>query len=166
MTAATPKSVAITNFEATPIIHSSPLVQQGRVFSSKEIVSVAAADSDADVFFIMPIHSSWCLNAIWLYNTAITDGTDYNLGLYSTAGVDVDENVYGDAISMASARDTAPINALFEIKSIANAKKQVWQDLALTSDPNRWYYLALTAVTVGTVAGTILVDVHYTTSVG
>ena len=35
----------------------------------------------------------------------------------------------------------------------------MWQDVGLTTDPQSWYYLALTGDTVGTAAGDVSFDV-------
>ena len=112
----------------------------------------------------MPLHSSWSVKDIRLLNDAITVGTDYNLGLYTQAdGVitDKDENCYADAVDMSSARlDWASIK--HEILDVANVKKRVFEDAGDAADGDEFYYLALTAITVGSAAGTISVQVLYT----
>ena len=49
-----------------------------------------------------------------------------------------------------------------EILDQASVKQQVWEDVAAAADPDAYYYLCLTAVTVGSAAGTISVQVLYT----
>lgn len=155
------KSGLITNFEADPQTRVSANVMGGRKRVAVGKVEVEAADNDGHIYPLVAVHSSWCIHKITKYNDAIAGGTDYNFGLYSTDIVDVDENCYGDAVSLASA-DTAGTNVAFENRNIDNIGQQVWQDAGLTEDPNVWYYLCATGVTVGTVAGGIACEVEFT----
>ena len=64
------------------------------------------ADNDGDIYHIMPARSNWSIKHIWLYNDAITNGTSYDVGLYTTAAtpVEVDKDCYMAATTMASGR--------------------------------------------------------------
>ncbi len=100
-----------------------------------------------------------------MINDAITAGTDYNIGLYTQDGAgvltDKDENAYADAVDMSSAR-AAWTSLMHEILDQASVKKQVFEDAGDSADGGEFFYLALTAVTVGSAAGTISVQVFYT----
>ena len=157
-------STLVANWNASPRKMNPGRYSHGRVRRLSDTVEIAAGDDDGSVYRLLPVHSTWSLMAIWIYNDAITAGTDFDLGLYNPTSGDsavVDVNVYGDAIDMSSAR-TAPLDALNEIRDIASVNNQIWQDLGLSSDPNLWYDLALTGVTVGSAAGTLAMTALYT----
>lgn len=164
MPVVTTKSTLVQNFEADPPTLNAARVQRGRLKASVATVEVAAADDDGSKYVLMPVHSSWRIQHIWLYNDAITSGTAYDVGLYETAangGAAVDDDVYATAIDLSSARAASPADAAFEARDIANVANQVWQDAGQTSDPAKFYNLAPTADTVGTAAGTVTVQVEF-----
>lgn len=151
----------ITKLDASPIQNIDAALSGGKVRSQADAVAIAAGDDDTSTFRVGRVHSSWRVAAINRRNTAITDGTDFNVGLYETAengGAAVDDNCYADAISLATAA-TSPVDDSFEARSVASIQNRVWQDAALTADPNKYYDVVYTGVTVGTVAGTLAVDV-------
>lgn len=163
MAVATTYSTEVTNHKSATNDKNPTTATEGVLMCSSATVAVAAADDDTSKYVLLPVHSSWSLKHIWLYNDAITGGTDYNFGLYSSAAtpVDVDENVYADAVDLSSAR-VEPIDILHEIRNITSINNKVWQDAGLSADSNVWYYLVATSVTVGTAAGDITVVVEYT----
>ena len=171
MAAVAPKSSVITAFETRQTAAPSlltPLTFEGRLREIVAVTDVAAADSDADTFMIAPVHSSWRISEIPTACDAITNGTAYELGLYTvtaayvTAVLDID--CYASAQTMASAITTSPIDLKYEALDIALAAQQVWQDPTggASSDPRTFYYLAWTATTVGTAAGQIMTRIRFT----
>lgn len=160
---ATTKSTSVTNYDATPQKMNDKHTFRSRRKVIREVIEVAAADDDGHIYAIAPVHSTDVIEDIMVMNDAIADGTDYDIGLYDTTAngaAVVDANAYADAVSMASAR-VARTSLGFEGggRDIANAKNRVWQDAGASADTAKDYVLALTANTVGTVAGTIVVDV-------
>jgi hypothetical protein len=158
-------STEATNHKSVTNTKNPSTATEGCLYSSSGYVSVAAADDDTSKYFVLPVHSSWSIKSILIANDAITAGTSYDLGLYTTAAtpVVVDVDAYGTAIDMSSARTTAPFNGAFEARDIINLNKKVWEDAAATAETNSWYWLTLTANTVGSAAGDIAVQVIYTT---
>lgn len=157
MAVANTKSTAITNADASPRVPNSGFVTGGGPQFSVDTVEVAAADDDNSVYRFARISSGVRVHKLEILNDAITGGTDYNLGLYSTAadgGAVVDDNLWGDAITMATAR-VVPLDATFEALDIANVEKRVWELLGLSEDPFLEYDVVLTGITVGTAAGTL-----------
>lgn len=136
---------------------------EGNVKTITETISIAAADSDGDIYCIMPVRSNWSIKHIWVYNDAITNGTSYDIGLYTTAStpVVVDVDAYASAVDMSSARTSVPIDAAFEARNITAVGQKVHTDGGVTTDPSVWYFLALTANTVGTAQGDITLIVEY-----
>lgn len=138
---------------------------EGNLMCSSATYAVAAADSDGDIYHMVPVFSKWSIKHIMVYNDAITAGTSYDIGLYSSAAtpVVVDVDAYASAVDMSSARTSVPIDAAFEARNITAVNQKVHQDGAVTNDPGVWYWLSLTANTVGTAAGDITLIVEYTT---
>lgn len=137
---------------------------EGATKSSSATVSVEAAHNDGRIYHMVPVFSSWSIKHIWVYNDAITGGTSFDVGLYTTAAtpVVVDVDAYASAVSMATARTDVPIDVAFEARNITAVNQKVHQDGAVTTDPCAWYYLSLTANTVGSAQGDITLIVEYT----
>lgn len=162
---ATLYSTPATNHRSTTGLKNPTTTTEGNMQVSSATYSVAAADADGDIFVMLPVFSSWSIKHIMVYNDAITGGTSYDIGLYTTAAtpVVVDADAYASAIDMSSARTSAPIDAAFEARNITSVNNKVHQDAGVTNDPGVWYWLALTANTVGTAQGDITLIVEYTT---
>lgn len=160
---ATNYSTIATNHKATPPTKNPTTSTEGTLKSSSCTISIAAADADGDIYHMLPVFSSWSIKHIWVYNDAVTGGTSYDIGLYTTAAtpVVVDVDAYASAVDMSSARTSAPIDAAFEARNITAIAQKVHQDGAVTTDPGAWYWLSLTANTVGTAQGDITLVVEY-----
>lgn len=155
------ESTAVANHIAVPAVKSDVSINGGRKRFATAKVAIAADDDDTSVYYLLPVHSSWVITSIRLFNDAITGGTDFNVGLYNADLTDKDENAYADAISLASA-STDGTELAFEIRDITALGQRVYQDAGETEDPGVWYLLALTGVTVGSGAGDVVVDLTYT----
>jgi hypothetical protein len=159
------KSTPITNLDSTPPVMNSRLLD-GPVHDLPATVEIAAADCATSVYRMVRVHSSWRLVDIIRYNDAITSGTDFDVGLYDTAengGAEVDANAFADAISLSSAATTSPVHDLYETGSAVGVEKiamPIWQQLGLSSDPNKFYDLCYTGATPGSGAGTLSVRVQ------
>lgn len=170
MAAVAPKSSLITAFETRGTAAPSmltPLTFGGKLRSIIAVTDVAAADSDADTFQIMPVFSSWRMAHIFTKTDAITAGTAYELGLNSVTAAFVtaviDADCYATAQTMATAITALPVDLKNEALDIANNAQAIWQNPTggASADPQAFYYLAWTATTVGSAAGQIVVDAHY-----
>lgn len=125
-------------------------------------VSVAAADDDGSIYRIVQVPSNSIPFKITIGTTAITGGTDYDLGFYDRdSGSVVDKDILMDGQTMATASKV--LDGVSNV-SVANASKAVWELLGLSTDPQKDYDLALTANTVGTAAGDISVKVEFLTA--
>lgn len=155
------KTTQITNGDAGPTTLTNNQIVCGRVLSAVGTLEVAAADDDTSTFRFVRVHSSWLILSIRVYCDALTSGTSYDCGLYQTAangGAVVDVDAFASAVSLASAITTGT-EIRFEASDIASIEKPVWEIAGLTSDPNRWYDVVLTANTIGSAAGTITIAV-------
>lgn len=137
--------------EGTTSLAASPTVV-GRTKSAVLHWSKLAAETDTHVIYLMPVLSTDRITGIYRKGAALTGATDVNIGLYSSAStpVDVDENLIGDAVSIAAAA-----TAWTQIDELANADvgKTLWELLGLTAPVDRTYYLAITLITGGTATG-------------
>lgn len=158
------KSTIVTNADATPRVHTPLKVAEGKLHEQVATVEVAAADDDGSVFRLFRVLSTWRVSSLEVLNDAITGGAGYDVGVYDTAengGAVVDDDVFASAVSMATARVAWPVDVAFEAADIANGEKAIWELLGLSSDPQKYYDIALTGDTVGTAAGTITGRLRY-----
>lgn len=169
-------STTITNLEASPPVMTAAITNHGVVRRVSETVAIAAADDDTSTYRFFRVHSSWSILSLKIVNEAITGGTDYDLGLYSTAGAGgavVDADLYADGITLATAAPPVPptaaapdgIECRFGDATTAvpgDVNNRVWQDLGLAADPGLWYDMVLTSVTVGSAAGNVSLICLYT----
>jgi hypothetical protein len=163
--AANTKSTEVTNADATPPVKTHVSVSHGRLHTKVGTIEIAAADDAASVYRMCRVHSSWRLDEITRYNDAITSGTGFDLGLYDiteAGGAAVDDDLFASGISLASESKTG-VNDQFESASINidDIEKPIWELLALSADPGKWYDLAYTGDTPGSGAGTLSVRVRY-----
>jgi hypothetical protein len=163
MAVANTKSLRVSRAEATPILQDNQAVAAASPRSIIGFVAVASGDDDGSVYRLARVHSSWVLHGIEIQNTAITGGTDYDLGLYQTAangGAEVDKDVYMDGQTLASAVLTGA-DRLSHTRALTKTGQRVWEDAGLSADPGRYYDLCLTGNTVGTADGTVGFRVIY-----
>lgn len=133
--------------------------------SATVLVSIAAADDDTSVYRVFEnMSSSSIITNIMIGNTAITAGTDYDVGVYETGvgGAVVDKDIFADGLDLSSAHIRgAEISGIAAV-SIANSQKNLYTLLGKTLANNKMAYdICLTANTVGTADGTILVTIEY-----
>lgn len=159
------KATGVSNPDSTPGKANPLQIAGARLYESVGTVEVAAADSDNSVYRMARVHSGWRVSSIELFNDAITSGSVYDLGLYDTAengGAVVSQELFASDVTMVSARST-PTEVTYEatVTNIDKVEKLLWELLALSSDPGKWYDIAFTATTVGSGAGTISIRVRY-----
>lgn len=163
MGTANTKATIVSNADADPRVMNPPVFFHGRVREQIGIAEIAAADDTASKYRVGRVHSSWRICGIFRKNDAITCGSDYNVGLYDTAengAGDVDENLFADAISLAT-ESKVPVDDMNEALGIENNAKRIYEMLGLSADPNKWYDLVYTGIAPGTGAGTLVVRTQY-----
>lgn len=155
------KSTLVSNYEATPRVHTAAHHSGARVRRIVASVEKGSGDGNGSKVFLCPVWSGWSIQSIRLFNDALSGATSVDVGIYQDdASTAADADVYASAISLASA-STVGTEVAFEARDVASAANRTWEDLGLSADPNRWYYLALTGTTFGTAAGTISAVVEY-----
>lgn len=157
-------STLVTNLAAVPPKINDCKHSHGRLRLISDTIEIGSTDSDNSIYRMVPVYSSWSIKHVWLWNDAVSGGSDFDLGVYlpsGDGGAAVDVNAFADAVDMSSAR-VAPLDLAFEVRDIANINQQVWQAAGLAVDPKRFYDLAFTAITIGSGGGTLTLAVHYT----
>lgn len=119
-----------------------------------------AGETDGDKIFLMPVRSTDIITGIYRKGAALTGATDVNIGLWTAADVpvDVDENLFADAVSIAAA---LAIWTQIDAIGVANSGKAIWELLGLTHPNAAVYYLALNLVTGGSAAGAVSIRVDF-----
>jgi len=166
MAVVTTKTTRISNAEAAVQTLDSVGVNHGRVRRVVGTLESVSGDSIASIYRMVRVHSSWSIVSIKLFCDALGGTAAADVGLYQTTanpangGAVVDVDAYATATTLVSAITTGSEIA-YEVRDIANCQRQVWQDAGLTSDPNRWYELALTLTAASSANGTVTLDVLY-----
>lgn len=151
----------LTNYGTTPGIgeKQEPGAGAHEVIRIIGYAAPAAADDDGSTYLIAKnVPSSFRPHSITVMTTAITGGTDYELGVYdSKTGVVVDKSLFMTGQTLASASRT--LDGLANV-SLANlgARKTIAELLSLTpTTAKATYDIVLTADTVGSAAGDVVV---------
>jgi hypothetical protein len=129
------------------------------------VVTVASADDDGSVYRVFAnVPSSFIPVKIAIHNTAITSGTDYDLGLHTVKdGAVVDKDILADGLDMSSARTIATDNNA-GMTTLTLGERKTLATLSAQTDPDSAYDISLTANTVGSAAGTIRVTATFVTA--
>jgi hypothetical protein len=130
----------------------------------RAIATVAAADDDGSKYRLFKgLPSNLIPVNICIQNPVITAGTDYDLGLFKVGldGAAVEPDVLANGISMGSARTIATWNnAGMTDVALADAQKTLGA-LSGQANPDEAYDLVLTANTVGSADGAIVVTATF-----
>lgn len=164
MAVANTKSNIVTNADATPVDLSNTFINHGRLREQVAKVEVAAADDDGSVYRLFRVWSGWRISTLEVAGDALTSGTAFEVGVYQTAengGAVVDADEFASAVDLSSA--TALTDKTYEAVAteIDKIEMPLWERIGETADTKRWYDIALTATTVGSVAGTIAGRLRY-----
>lgn len=133
---------------------------------SKPVIFIAkfeveAADDDGSIYRIVKdIPYDLVPHSLIVTNDAITGGTDFDIGIYETladGGIVLDKDIFADGLDLSSAHiEGAGISGLAAIP-IEDSQKTIYEFAGETLSTKKRYDIAITANTVGTAAGTIVV---------
>jgi len=142
------KSTLITNADATPVVLNNPRVDGGFERASVATVAITNADSANSTYRMFRVPSNAVMTDLRIYSPDIGTTTISDIGLYDTAaagGAVVDADFFASALSLKdgalNGEDVLHEAAVF---TIANSGKELWDALGLTSDPHKFYDVALT----------------------
>lgn len=123
---------------------------------------ITSTNNNGSTYRFMKLPSNACVVDLRLYCAAVTNGTGYDLGLYSTSdGAVAVDNVYGTGIDMSVAK-TGTVNYAQSARANTLHRQKVWADAGVGADSGLYYDLVLTADTAGdTVTVTCLCTAMY-----
>lgn len=166
MAVVTLKASQVTNADATTQTLNNSKVCNGRIKEIADTIELTSGDSIASIYRMARVHSSWRLTELLLQCDAITTCAG-DIGLYDTAangGAVVDVDCFASAQSLATAiipgtNVMGEAGAVFG--DIANVRKSIWEVLGLSSDPNKFYDIAVTLTAAAGSAGTVSTKARY-----
>lgn len=153
----TKNTTLVSNFEATPQVISEAHSLHGVLRVAQGTVALAAGDStDNDIVMLAPIPSNASITALKIASDSLGGTCTFNVGLYTTGGTVVDEDVYATLV--------ADEGAMTDVRSeadITTVGQQVWEDAGASSDPGGYYYVAVTFSATGGTAGDMSFVIEY-----
>jgi len=153
----TKNTTLVSNFEATPQVITEAHSLHGVLRVAQGTVALAAGDStDNDIVMLAPIPSNASITALKIASDTLGGSCTFNVGLYTTGGTVVDEDVYATLV--------ADEGAMTDVRSeadITTVGQQVWEDAGASSDPGGYYYVAVTFNATGGTAGDMSFVIEY-----
>lgn len=153
----TKNTTLVSNFEATPQVITEAHSLHGVLRVAQGTVALAAGDStDDDIVMLAPIPSNASITALKIASDTLGGSCTFNVGLYTTGGTVVDEDVYATLV--------ADEGAMTDVRSeadITTVGQQVWEDAGASSDPGGYYYVAVTFSATGGSAGDMSFVIEY-----
>lgn len=129
----------------------------------RAVIELGGTQSNNDVLRFFTIRSGDYVDSLLLSCDALTGATDVNFGLRLEDGSDVDENLFDDAQTLASAltrqEKRVGTNSALNIDTLA---KPVYELLGLTADPFKTYVVTADLVAAGSASGTVVLEMDYT----
>ena len=148
----------VANFEATPQVANSAAELHGVLRTAHGTVELASGDSDDDdIVMLAPIPSNAAVPSLFIGSDTFGGSCTFNVGIYTSAGVVKDEDVFATAV--ADAAGMADVR--FEAANIDTAGQKMWELAGDSSDPGGYYYIAATMAAAGGTAGTMSWNISY-----
>ena len=157
----TKNSTLVSNFGATPTVLNDASLLHGVLRVAQGTIALAAGDSDDDdVVMLAPIPSNATVAHIFIGSDTFGGSCTFNVGIYTSAGVVKDEDVFATAVADAGAM----ADVRFEAADINTAEKKMYELAGDTTDPASYYYIAATMAAAGGTGGDMSFIIHYTVS--
>lgn len=127
---------------------------------NRKVVEVAVSDTNGSIYRLAKVNSNAIIKSIKISNDIITLGSDYSVGLYQVGdnGNVINADIFSGTLDLTSAGTDTDA---FANVDIAHQGREIWEHIGGAKDLNNSYVIALTANTVGSSGGTILVDIEY-----
>jgi hypothetical protein len=166
----------LTDINSTPAEFASSQHMGQTLKQKSAYATMAAADDNGSTYRYFRVRSSDSIKAIYIYTPGIAGTTDIDIGLYTISnGAAVDADLYGDGLDLTAACPAVPhvvATAICQTARFGDAttavvtdiNNRVWEDLGLTSDPGLEYDLVLTANAAASAAGSVAIQVLYTSA--
>ena len=154
----TKNSDLVANYEAAPQVANDAALLHGVIRVAQGTIALAAGDSDNDdVVMLAPIPSNAVVSSIFIGSDTLGGSCTFNVGIYTSAGVVKDEDVFATAVADAGAM----ADVRFEAADINTAGKKMWELAGDSSDPGGVFYVAATMAAAGGTAGDMSFNIHY-----
>ena len=154
----TKNSDLVANFEAAPQVANDAGLLHGVVRVAQGTIALAAGDSDNDdVVMLAPIPSNAVVSQLFVGSDTLGGSCTLNIGIYTSAGVVKDEDVFASAVADAAAM----ADVRFEAADINTAGQKMYTLAGDSSDPGGYYYVAATMAADGGTAGDMSFNIHY-----
>ena len=148
----------VANFEATPQVANSAAELAGVLRTAHGSVELAAGDStDNDIVMLAPIPSNAAVPQLFVGSDTFGGSCTFNVGIYTSAGVVKDEDVF--ATSVADAAAMADVR--YEAADLNTGSKKLWELAGDSEDPGGYFYIAITFNATGGTAGTLNWNISY-----
>ena len=148
----------VANFEASPQVANNAAELAGVLRTAHGSVELAAGDStDNDIVMLAPIPSNAAVPTLFIGSDTFGGSCTFNVGIYTSAGVVKDEDVF--ATSVADAAAMADVR--YEAADLNTGSQKLWELAGDSSDPGGYYYIAITFNATGGTAGTLNWNISY-----
>jgi hypothetical protein len=148
----------VANFEASPQVANSAAELAGVLRTAHGSVELAAGDStDNDIVMLAPVPSNAAVPTLFVGSDTFGGSCTFNVGIYTSAGVVKDEDVF--ATSVADAAAMADVR--YEAADLNTGSQKLWELAGDSSDPGGYYYIAVTFNATGGTAGTLNWNISY-----
>ena len=148
----------VANFEATPQVANSAAELAGVLRTAHGSVELAAGDStDNDIVMLAPIPSNAAVPTLFIGSDTFGGSCTFNVGIYTTAGVVKDEDVFATSVADAAAMT----DVRYEVADLNTGSQKLWELAGDSSDPGGYYYIAITFDATGGTAGTLNWNISY-----
>lgn len=125
--------------------------------------ATGGTQGNGDILNFFSVRSGDIIDSLFLSCDALSGMTDVNFGLRLPDGTDVDENLFDDAQTLASAlvRQEKRVGANSAL-GIETLGKTVWELLGLASDPFLTYHVTADIIAAGSASADISLEMVYT----
>ena len=148
----------VANFEATPQVANSAAELAGVLRTAHGSVELAAGDStDNDIVMLAPIPSNASVPTLFVGSDTFGGSCTFNVGIYTSAGVVKNEDVF--ATSVADAAAMADVR--YEAADLNTGSQKLWELAGDSEDPGGYFYVAITFNATGGTAGTLNWNISY-----
>ena len=148
----------VANFEASPQVANSAAELAGVLRTAHGSVELAAGDStDDDIVMLAPIPSNAAVPTLFIGSDTLGGSCTFNVGIYTSAGVVKDEDVFASTVADAAAM----ADVRYEAADLNTGSQKLWELAGDTSDPGGYYYIAITFNATGGTAGTLNWNISY-----
>lgn len=150
----------ITQLDAPQPVRVDTAPLRGRKRIITDFVTVGTSDNATSTYRLARVFSGDLVTSLKLFNVAQTGFTSASLGLYQIAangGAVLAAACYALNISLAAASTTGTELA-FAVRTLNLSQQKVFADGGLPADTVRQYDIVLTANTIGTAGGLIMLQ--------